>query len=86
MKTCIEDETEFETPTSGETTDKNQMDISSSAVKKYLQAWITHLQGTNHPEKEIFVSIAEKHLQNLEMKLINTKIQTTIQHYFKGTE
>ena len=62
------------------------MDIPSSAARKYLQAWITHLQDTNHPEKEIFVGIAERHLKNLEMNLINTKIQTTIQCYFKGTK
>ena len=86
VKTCIENKTEFEAPFNRDTTYKNQMDISSSAVKKYLQAWITHLQDTNHPEKEIFACIAEKHLQILEMSLINNKIQTTIQCYFKGSK
>ena len=50
-------------------------EISLSAVKKYLQAWITYLQETNHTEKDHLVCIAEKHLQELEKESINTKLQ-----------
>ena len=63
----------------------SQTEISPAAVKKYLQAWISHLQDTNLPEKDLLVCIAMKHLQLLEKDIINSKRQTTIQGYFRQT-
>ena len=86
--THTEKETVFQSPASTKTNGKidtmdSQTCVSLVAVKKYLQAWISHLQDTNDPEKELLVNIAEKHLQVLEKNILNTKIQTTIHCYFK---
>ena len=70
------------TENNGKINDFNsQGEISIAAVKKYLQAWVTYLQETNHTEKDHLVSIAEKHLQELEKESINTKLQTKIESY-----
>ena len=86
-KRHIENNSTFLSPSSRETNGKindinSEGEISLGAVKKYLQAWVTYLQDTNHPEKDLLVSIAEKHLQELEKESINNKLQTTIQSYF----
>ena len=82
----IENNSTFRSPSSRETNGKindinSEGEISLGAVKKYLQAWVTYLQDTNHPEKDLLVSIAEKHLQELEIESINNKLQTTIQKH-----
>ena len=70
--------------TNGQMDDSDRLPyISPVDVKKYLQAWIIHLQNTNHPDKDRLVYIAGKHLQILERNILNTKIQTTINCYFK---
>ena len=86
-KIHIENSSTFMSPSSRETNVKindvnSEGEISLGAVKKYLQAWVTYLQDTNHHEKDLLVSIAEKHLQELEKESINNKLQTTIQSYF----
>ena len=58
-------------------------EVSPGHVQKYLQAWIHHLRTTDHTDKEHLIRIAEKHLHSLEKSLLNSKMQTTIQHYFK---
>ena len=58
-------------------------EVSPGDVHKYLQAWIDHLRTTDHRDKDHLLRIAEKHLQSLEKSLVNSKLQTTIQHYFK---
>ena len=58
-------------------------EVSPGDVQKYLQAWIDHLRTTDHTDKDHLLRIAEKHLQSLEKSLLNSKMQTTIQHYFK---
>ena len=78
--------TTFISPTSTENNDKindfnSEGEISLATVKKYLQAWVTYLQETNHTEKDHLVCIAEKHLQELEKESINTKLQSKIQRY-----
>ena len=70
------------TENNGKINDFNhQEEISFAAVKKYVQAWITYLQETDHTEKDHLVCIAEKHLHELEKESINTKLQTKIQSY-----
>ena len=64
----------------------NLKEVSPGDVHKYLQAWIDHLRTTDHPDRDHLLCIAEKHLQSLETTLINAKMQTTIQHYFKQTK
>ena len=63
----------------------NHVEVSQVAVKRYIQAWISHLHDTDHPGTDPLVRIAEKHLQVLENTILNNKIQTTIKCYFKQT-
>ena len=58
-------------------------EVSPGDVQKYLQAWIDHLRTTDHTDKDNLLRIAEKHLHSLETSLLNSKMQTSIQHYFK---
>ncbi|CAL4204701.1 unnamed protein product, partial [Meganyctiphanes norvegica] len=58
-------------------------EVSPGDVQKYLQAWISHLRATGHAEEDHLVRIAEKHLQILETSILNSKIQTTINKYFR---
>ena len=52
------------------------MEVSYRDVQKYLEAWISYLQSTNDSDSDQLVSIAEKHLQNLQKSLLNSKIHT----------
>lgn len=58
-------------------------EVSPGDVQKYLQAWIDHLRTTHHTDKNNLLRIAQKHLHSLETTLLNSKMQTSIQNYFK---
>ena len=58
QKRHIGNNSTFMSPSSRETNGKindinSEGEISLGAVKKYLQAWVTYLQDTNHPEKDL---------------------------------